>query len=397
MLNLERLSDIAEKRKKLSDIVLKDAFVPFNREKELEEFRKQIEQNEVYNPKFAYRPIPEGSERILMSIVEYMAELKPSTDQENLQGRVELLYWRSGYRLFQDQESSITRNPMLITSSTVYQFGIPQKELVEKAREYLASVQESDAVEDAVESVSSDLMKPIFDEAIERLKYSNWSVKFQGGRNTLITIRPGDKTIFIRSGDKLSIPELRASTVTYLSSLLGRAENGETNTRTIPYLMNAGFPGYMSTEFGLSRYLEEKALGSIRISRKKEDAAYYLASQLALSGSFYDSFNSIKQYVDVDTAIEIVARLKRGFSDTQQSGGYLYSLVYWDGYHAVKEHLEKTPEDLELLYVGKVGLSDLPLIRELDELGLIQKPKIPPLEMVEVVRDLVEGKLQELI
>ena len=136
-------------------------------------------------------------------------------------------------------------------------------------------------------------------------------------------------------------------------------------------VMATGTPGYLKTEEGISKYLEEKT-GSLTPEVMRKCAAHVLATDSVLQGlAFRQTFDRLKDFeVDDEMAWHTSLRSHRG-------GGYIKEHVYLEGYLMIKEFV-KTDGDFKSLYLGKIGIHDLPLVRSLDEKGMMAPPKYFP-------------------
>lgn len=103
-----------------------------------------------------------------------------------------------------------------------------------------------------------------------------------------------------------------------------------------------------------------------------------LAIDAALRLSFYDTYQQLLPYVTKGAAYNITQRVKRGLEDTAQPGGYTKDFVYLSGRQAVREYAD-AGGSLELLFVGKIVLEQVPDIQRLLNAGILHLPRyLPP-------------------
>jgi len=140
-----------------------------------------------------------------------------------------------------------------------------------------------------------------------------------------------------------------------------------------PYkVFSQGLAGYFSTEEGLALYREMPYRESQKFSYM---ALKYLATAKGLTESFRETYKYLRSKgVLPKTAFNLTYKAKRGITDTSRPGGCTRELLYLKGYLKVKEFAEKG-FDLKKLYVGKVGITDLP---DIEKLGSIKPPKYLP-------------------
>ena len=94
-------------------------------------------------------------------------------------------------------------------------------------------------------------------------------------------------------------------------------------------------------------------------------AGRFLSCLFLEESSFYESFDRlVKRNFSRDQAMYIVARVKRGLSDTGQGGGFIKDYVYFQGYYEVAEAIAREPERYEQLYYGGVSLENLDVLKE---------------------------------
>ena len=159
--------------------------------------------------------------------------------------------------------------------------------------------------------------------------------------------------------------------------------------------MTDGFLSYQITEFGLAAFMEAKAMGEFSPRMLRIYAARYVAAHTCLSGTFWDAVNAVQEFIDLDQALKTAARLKRGFADTSQPGCHLQASLYWRGYHQVKDYLADQPDDLPILFTGKMGLDDIPLIKKLLEEDLLKLPERTPEQTLQLVKSVIQSSLKD--
>lgn len=353
-----RLAEIANKVNDLS------AIKPLNLTREIDSFRHALQTNTVYNPVFEYLPTDTGYQ-LLGKIQQFMAWLEPGED--SLQGRIEKAYWERAFEDFIIEYSRQYPTPNALTAAAIHVYGNIDSSLLKKAKERLEKGSES---EESIR-IDGEELAPHYQEFLTKFGFTGWLVEVSDDIMTSVIVdRNPYKRIRIRRGYKFSIPEFRHILVTHAVARIGRTENAERYSNVLPFLMTHGFAGYQTTEFGLTPYLISKVSGQ-DFDPGILYAARYLAAYTCLSSSFYETFMTVKDYLPENEALDLVTRLKRGIRDTSMPGGFIKDTMYWRGSYLVKEQLESSPERLEILLLGKLGIDNIPLIKELIEAQLI--------------------------
>lgn len=136
-------------------------------------------------------------------------------------------------------------------------------------------------------------------------------------------------------------------------------------------LMASGLAGYEETQEGLA-VLAEFLVGGLSAFRLRELAARVVAvDRMVAGGSFADVHRHL---VDADfspnSAFTTTMRVFR-------SGGLTKDAIYLRGLFGLLRHLAGGGS-LDLLWLGKVSLGDLPVVDELVQSGGLERPKLLP-------------------
>lgn len=136
-------------------------------------------------------------------------------------------------------------------------------------------------------------------------------------------------------------------------------------------VLGTGLAGYDETQEGLA-VLAEIAVGELTASRVRQLAARVLAVDLLVGGaSFAEVFDSLRDAeFTPGAAYTTTMRVFR-------SGGLTKDAAYLRGLAALLDHLG-AGGTLELFWLGKFALADLPLIADLHTRGMLNPPRILP-------------------
>ncbi len=136
-------------------------------------------------------------------------------------------------------------------------------------------------------------------------------------------------------------------------------------------LMAIGLAGYEETQEGLA-VLAEFLVGGLSSHRLRQLAVRVVAVDRMIAG---DSFAGVHRYL-----VDIGIGPRSAFTTTARvfrSGGFTKDIIYLRGFLSVLEHLAGGGE-LDLLWLGKLSLEDLPLVGELYERGTLEGPRLLP-------------------
>lgn len=135
--------------------------------------------------------------------------------------------------------------------------------------------------------------------------------------------------------------------------------------------LGTGLAGYDETQEGLA-VLAEIAVGQLTASRVRQLAARVVAVNMLIGGAgFREVF---------DTLVEAEFPPNAAYTTTMRvfrSGGLTKDAAYLRGLAALLDHLG-AGGTLELLWLGKFALTDLPLIEDLQARGMLNPPRILP-------------------
>lgn len=135
--------------------------------------------------------------------------------------------------------------------------------------------------------------------------------------------------------------------------------------------MGTGLAGYDETQEGLA-VLAEVAVGGLTPFRLRQLAARVVTVHTMLQGaSFADAHRDLVDAgVPAGTAFSTVMRIYR-------AGGFTKDAIYLRGLLDLLAHV-RSGGSLELFFLGKFSLRDLPLVEDLDRRGLLEPARVRP-------------------
>jgi uncharacterized protein (TIGR02421 family) len=148
-------------------------------------------------------------------------------------------------------------------------------------------------------------------------------------------------------------------------------------------ILGEGHSGTTKTQEGLAIFAEY-ITGTIDLDRTRRLSDRVIAIQMAIDGAnFIDVYRHFLEKTDSkDQSFENAKRVFRGGLVTGKAP-FTKDLVYLEGLLLVHNFLRVAItsgklEYLDLLFTGKMDISDLPAIKALSTMGLIQKPMFVP-------------------
>jgi uncharacterized protein (TIGR02421 family) len=137
-----------------------------------------------------------------------------------------------------------------------------------------------------------------------------------------------------------------------------RTENGLLQPLKI---FKNGFAHYLETEEGLAAYNEYRT-GLMTSTILRNYAGRIIAIHYALKYDFITTYHHLTAFFPKKMAWKLTLRAKRGLKDTSKPGAYTKDCTYLRGFIEILKYSKN--QDIDALYVGKIGIKDLPLLAE---------------------------------
>jgi uncharacterized protein (TIGR02421 family) len=305
------------------------------------------------NPKYRYRELDFDPEHTKVELLNL-----PIVDSEL--GRI--------YRAKRDEVFNTicmleSRNTPEFLDRSRLLFGTAEKKTVQKAEEWLKLEAEP---EDPNQFDAREAKAKL--DAIVRKQRFLCSVRVRKYLSS--DAAAGELSVALRKGATYSQGDIASLAVHEVETHVLRTRNGE--MQPFRALFFHGFPrfdspasGYLATEEGLATFNEDLA-GVLSVRRKRLLAgrakAVFLMDKEELS--FADIFHTLTQQHKF-TKAEAYAICERVF----RGGGYTKDHIYFHGFELVKQLWETSPEDFEILYMGKLGVAHIPIVKRLYKNG----------------------------
>jgi uncharacterized protein (TIGR02421 family) len=137
------------------------------------------------------------------------------------------------------------------------------------------------------------------------------------------------------------------------------------------HMMGSGLAQYDETQEGLA-VLAEIACGGLTASRLRQLAARVVAVHSLVGGaSFVETHRMLTDHgLPAGSAYTVAMRVYR-------AGGFTKDAIYLRGLLALLDHVARGGV-LDLFFLGKFSLEDLPLVEDLAHRGLLSPPRVMP-------------------
>lgn len=321
------------------------------------EAKERFLRREIDSPTFSLPPFkPEyDPERVHQALFELVVPDGMPQLVGIYRGKLETL--RRLNQICRDREK-----PGVVRQITQELFGIPSPELMDLAKRVLA---ETSAV-DEEKNIPESRIKQALEAELSHYRLDQgsepWTVEYYKKKPTqtlsqLRKIQVCEKHNFSANA-LLRLPKHEVG----VHAL--RGENGHQHTLKV---LSTGIDGYLGTEEGLAAYVE-KRLGLQDAEVLRGYAGRVLAADSVLqNASFRETFDLLKNHDFTDTqAWGTTVRAHR-------AGGFIKDHEYLRGLQLVQDYA-KRGGDFKVLWVGKIGVQHVPVVRELLEANVLREP-----------------------
>lgn len=335
--------------------------IPVNLEEEKEKTIRFFNRGNAYNPIFRYKSLPRDMDDIASILASYKFG---STDIDSLYRELSREYLRfiEMYRSLGTKE---------FTQNSLSLFPRPNLSSISLARRFLTLRPERTALG---RTVPSSHVAFALEGVLRKRKLKKWRVVVADDMVANASVSTIEKVIRIRKSALFSSEQIKRLEVHEVDTHVLRYENG---CRQPFAIFKLGTAGYASTEEGLA-VLAEIGSDCTSVEIMSVYAARLLAVDRSIVWPFYRVMVEIFALLgDPEQSFDITARAKRGITETESPGAYTKESVYWLGIEAVKKFLSRDGEVKEL-FVGKVGINDIVILRRLLERNAILAGKSIP-------------------
>lgn len=270
--------------------------------------------------------------------------------------------------LFRDVKEFLLKEVQLLENlgkdnfTDIQLYGTPSRDLVHQARGILERIPRQPP---APYPYTATQLKAVFEKELAAYGFAGWNISI---KHTVarVAVSPSKRIMVIRDTGKFSANDIKSLLAHEIGVHVLRAMNGYRQHYEI--FGSDCIPGYLATEEGLAVVHEQKA-GCLDNNRLRRYAGRVIATANALKGGFRDVFNELSKYFMPKEAFAHTVRVKRGLSDTSQTGGFIKDHVYLQGKLALDDFVAHGGK-LTPLYAGKIGLEHIGLVEQ----EIIQPP-----------------------
>ncbi len=332
------------------------------------------------NPESAYRKFSRGKYSKVPEFLYRPLEVDPELLKRGLFNiPIERIEDPTLAHLFREKQEELDRQITLLRDRNTRNFryeglqlyGRPEAEMVALAREVLGQLKGGSEEEPSRGKVNAREFAEMANR--EFSYYSNLWPEFRSSATVRDDISRG---LMVSQGQLLigkgtSIPKKRAEAL--LQHEVGTHVLTYCNGRAQPLKqLYGGLAGYDEFQEGIA-VLAEYLVGGLTQARLRLLATRVLAVDAMLDGAdFVETFRSVtgEHGFSKKTAFTITMRIYRG-------GGFPKDAVYLRGFQRALRYLREGGE-LRQLFVGKLAVHHIPIIRELQYRNVLREPPLTP-------------------
>ncbi|MEV1068687.1 tyrosine/phenylalanine carboxypeptidase domain-containing protein [Streptomyces sp. NPDC050263] len=261
--------------------------------------------------------------------------------------------------------------------------GVPDEALLAEALEFLRAGSERTPPEEERMFSAADVLEAV-EKTLAAQGLTDWKPQIHPEMAARMSVRSGNRSVNIRADLRLGENELVGLITHEIGTHVFRWENAH----RVADVLCVRLSGATATEEGLAVWNEQRATGGKSLDPRF--ALRVVAVHTALRGSFVDVVDALLPFLPVEAAFDVATRVKRGLVDTAEPGGFIKDHVYLAGYRMVREHLDRNPDDHDLLMTTKWPLHRVPLLRGADVVSAIGDDiRRPDERFTERTRDIV--------
>ncbi len=327
-------------------------------------WRKFDREHFEVEPKFTYRPLSQDPVRLKRKLFEIPTE---RIEDPVLEG----IYREKQLELDRKLTMLLERSTSKFLYSSIQLFEAPSPELVLLAQEILRSIPPKSRDENKRESLEAEPFAAAARKEIDqyRSRVPEMSSKVEVRPDLASTIMVSKGNLLIGGSARVPVSRVAALLQHEVGTHVVTYINGKAQPLRMFY---GGFVGYDELQEGLA-VLAEYLVGGMSRPRLRTLAARVVAGHYLVDGaSFVEAFRALnhEHRIPQRQSFDIAVRMYRG-------GGFLKDIVYLRGFQSVLEYIT-SGGDLEPLFVGKIALRHLPVVRELQLRGVLRETPLRP-------------------
>jgi hypothetical protein len=252
--------------------------------------------------------------------------------------------------------AAVGRSHVTTYSQAVY--GRPSADVVRRAE---AFIRDNPPEEWSPRELSASVLKERFSQALASRGLDDWSVVLRTEGVVGVNVNHRNRTLEVHAERSFNDHDISRLIVHEIDTHILRRKRGE---ETGLNLFAFGTAGYLATEEGLAVF-QEGQQDVLENNRLRIYAGQVLAVNTALIGGFRAVFDSLRaRGFSDEEAFHLTLRTKRGLADMEEPGAFTKDHCYFTGKCLLDDFSETGGRVEELLLFGKIGIDDLPLLRQ---------------------------------
>jgi alpha-L-glutamate ligase-like protein/uncharacterized protein (TIGR02421 family) len=340
---------------RLADLDKKLGVVSLLRPLNMDEEKKRFFLSKSYEPQFTYKPVPDDLISVKAELQGMRFDLNHPVERLLDEKRRELILKTDMIEVIGDDKH--------FPEHCENYFGLPDEEIMQEADKSLKKMKRKS--ERKQEITSQEASQQMQDFLKER-GILNWQVKVKKGIVSRCVVGKNNR-LLVKDDELFSQWDIDKLIAHEIETHIYCTENGKLQ----PYqILRRGTAHYLRTQEGLAVYNQNLAVeGGTRDALLGFHAVFW-----AREMGFRQLFETLKKYVSEDRAWKTAVKVKRGMSDTGQTGAFIKNALYWWGCYQVEQYM-KQGGNYEDLFVGKFEISQIDLVKGIE--GLVEPKYLP--------------------
>lgn len=254
-------------------------------------------------------------------------------------------------------------NAKAFSHASVALFGEPTPDVLSAARSVLREQIACDVPPPERALLDASAVAVLFNDVLERYGLHDWHVEISERLVADCTV--GGGKVYIRAGARFSSVHVHALIAHEIETHVLTAENGAHQ----PYeIFRRGTAGYLDTQEGMAIVNQNRVLSQYH-EKRFGAARSLLGVAFAREHSFAETVDYLEGELGYrpEKALNKAFDFKRGVSDTSEPGAFMKGIVYFRGQRAVERYVQ-AGGSMATLYIGKIGIEDVPLIESMTDI-----------------------------
>ncbi|MDP2691413.1 MAG: DUF1704 domain-containing protein [bacterium] len=312
----------------------------------LAEEKKRFFEEEHYEPRFVYKPLPENLIQIRSELQALRIDLNKPIGRLFDEKRRELLQKADLIAVIGDDDHFPRQAELLM--------GLPPSHILAQAEKALKGLKRSEAHEDR--TLPSDAVVTLMQSFLKEKGLHNWQVKTKEGIVSRCVVGKKNR-LLVKADEMFSEEDVKKLIAHEIEVHVYCTENGKIQPFQV---FRRGTAHYLKTQEGLAVFHQSRV-----VSEGYRGALLsFHAAQWAREEGFRAVFDRLCTYQTPDEAWKGAVKVKRGLLDAGQPGAFPKNALYYWGYLEVGDYIRGGGEWKDL-FLGKFALSQVDLVRQI--------------------------------